>query len=388
LWSWRRARIALLGGVCLLLACDKKSSSPTGPGTPSALGLQPVASGLNFPLYLTAPPNDVSRLFVVEKGGTIRIISNGAVLATPFLDVSALVSGGPEQGLLCLVFDPNYSVNKRFFISYTDLGDSVKIARYHVSNDPNVAVSTADRILLSVYKPENNHNGGMLAFGPDHMLYSGVGDGGGAGDPYNTGQDRSDLLGSMIRIDVSGASYTVPASNPWVGSTAPELWNYGLRNPWRWSFDRQTGDLYIADVGQDSHEEIDVSTAVSGGGRAANYGWSITEGLACYPPAVVNCSHNGLTDPVIDYDHSVGCAVVGGYVYRGNAIPGLRGTYFYGDFCNGWIRSFRYQNGVATEQTNWPDLSTGGNITSFGEDGRGELYVMTQQGDVDRIVAR
>jgi glucose/arabinose dehydrogenase len=388
-WSRRWARIALLGGVCLLLACDKKSNNnPAGPGTPSALGLEPVASGMNFPLFLTSPPGDASRLFVVEKGGTIRIIQNGVVLATPFLDVSALVSGGPEQGLLCLVFDPAYSNTKRFYISYTDLGDSVKIARYHVSNSPNVAVATPDRVLLSVYKPEATHNGGMLEFGPDGMLYSGFGDGGGAGDPYNKGQDRSDLLGSMIRIDVSGAGYTVPASNPWAGSVAPELWNYGLRNPWRWSFDRATGDLYIGDVGQDSQEEVDVSTAMSGAGRGVDYGWSIAEGIACYPPGVDSCNRNGLTDPVIDYDHTVGCAVVGGYVYRGSASPGLRGTYFYGDFCNGWVRSFRYSGGTATEQTIWPDLNTGGNITSFGEDSRGEIYVMTQQGSVDRIVAR
>ena len=380
----------VLGGVCLLLSCDKKSTNnPAGPGTPSALGLQPVASGLNFPLFLTAPPNDVTRLFVVEKGGTIRIVSNGAVLPTPFLDVSALVSGGPEQGLLGLAFDPAYINNKRFFITYTDHGDSVKLAQYHVSNDPNVAVSTADRVLLSVFKPETNHNGGMLDFGPDGMLYSGFGDGGGAGDPYSKGQDRSDLLGSMIRIDVrSGNGYAVPPNNPWAGSAAPELWNYGLRNPWRWSFDHLTGDLYIGDVGQDSREEVDVSTAASGGGRGVNYGWSITEGIGCYPPGLNTCNRSGLTDPVVDYDHGVGCSVIGGYVYRGSAISGLRGTYFYGDFCNGWVKSFRYLAGNATEQTDWPDLAPGGNITSFGEDARGELYVMTQQGAVNRIVAR
>ena len=272
----------VLGGVCLLLSCDKKSTNnPAGPGTPSALGLQPVASGLDFPLFLTAPPNDVTRLFVVEKGGTIRIVSNGAVLPTPFLDVSALVSGGPEQGLLGLAFDPAYINNKRFFITYTDHGDSVKLAQYHVSNDPNVAVSTADRVLLSVFKPETNHNGGMLDFGPDGMLYSGFGDGGGAGDPYSKGQDRSDLLGSMIRIDVrSGNGYAVPPNNPWAGSAAPELWNYGLRNPWRWSFDHLTGDLYIGDVGQDSREEVDVSTAASGGGRGSTMVGRSRKGLA------------------------------------------------------------------------------------------------------------
>jgi glucose/arabinose dehydrogenase len=340
-------------------------------------------------LFLTAPPNDVARLFVVEKGGTIRIISNGVVLPTPFLDLSALVSSGPEQGLLCLAFDPAYNNNKRFFITYTNHGDSVKLAQYHVSSDPNVAVSTVDRVLLSVVKPEADHNGGMLAFGRDGMLYSGFGDGGGAGDPYSKGQDRSDLLGSMIRIDVrSGTGYSVPPSNPWAASVAPELWNYGLRNPWRWSFDRLTGDLYVGDVGQDDREEIDVSTAASGGGRGVNYGWSIAEGLGCYPPGLDTCDRTGLTDPVIDYGHGVGCSVIGGYVYRGSAISGLRGTYFYGDFCNGWVKSFRYQSGNATEQTNWPDLAPGGNITSFGEDARGELYVMTQQGAVDRIVAR
>jgi hypothetical protein len=391
-WSRRRrwSLVAILCGASLL-GCSEKGGNPAAPPVSLTLGLQPVGNGaVAFPVFLTAPPGD-ARLFVVEKGGRIRIIENGTLLATPFLDISGLVSGDSEQGLLGLAFDPGYAINGRFYVSYTDHADSVKVARYLVSGNPDVAQPSVQRILLSVYKPATNHNGGMITFGPDGMLYAGFGDGGGGGDQYGKGQDRSDLLGSLIRIDVSGAGgYVVPAGNPALG--APELWDYGLRNPWRFSFDRGTGDLYIGDVGQDTQEEIDVSTAASGGGKGSNYGWSIVEGADCFPPGTNGCNQAGLVRPVVAYDHGVsdinGCSVIGGYVYRGNAIPSLRGTYFYGDYCGGWVRSFRLRLGAASESTDWVGLRPGGNVTSFGEDSSGELYVLTQQGAVDRIVAR
>ncbi len=395
----RRRLIAAIALVVValavgLLACSKKSTSPTTPGPtppPVSLGLQVIKSGLNFPTFLTAAPGDTSRLFVLEKGGLIRIIKSGNLLATPFLDVSGLVSTGAEQGLLGMAFDPNYAVNGRFYISYTDVGGDSKVARYLVSANPDVATSTPQRILLTVTQPaEVNHKGGMLAFGRDGYLYASFGDGGGQNDPRGTGQTKNDMLGSLVRLDVSGVGdYGIPADNPFVSSPPDlgELWDYGLRNPWRFSFDRSTGDLYIADVGQDTYEEIDVGSYAGGGGKGANYGWSITEGNSCFNPSS-GCNKTGLTAPVLVYDHSVGCAVIGGYVYRGAAIPSLRGTYFYGDHCNEWVKSFRLSLGVATQQTDWPALNAGDMIDSFGEDARGELYIVTQGGNVDRIVAQ
>jgi len=348
-----------------------------------------VATGLNFPVYLTAPPGDSDRLFIVEKVGTIRIIKNGTLLATPFLDITTLVSAGLEQGLLGLAFDPNYDVNGRFYISYTDTSGNSQIVRYLVSSNPDIAQSTPDRVLLSVAQPFDNHNGGDILFGPDGYLYIGFGDGGSGGDPLGNGQDLTDLLGSLLRIDVSpNGDYVVPNDNPFVNQppALSELWDYGLRNPWRFSFDRQTGDLYIADVGQNNYEEVNVSPAASGAGKGLNYGWNIMEGLSCYNPSS-NCNESGLTLPVLVYDHSNGCSVTGGYVYRGSAIPEIQGTYFYGDYCVGFVRSFVYQNGQATNQTDWVSLRPGGNITSFGEDTQGELYVLTSQGGVYRIIA-
>jgi glucose/arabinose dehydrogenase len=382
-WAIVAVALAMLG-----TGCGKKDGNPISPPPPLDLGLQLLRGGMNFPLFLTAAPGDTARLFVVEKGGAIRIIKSGVLLSAPFLDLTGQVSTGDEQGLLGLAFDPDYATNDRFYVSYTDPAGDTRIARYLVSADPDVAVSTADRILLAVDQPDVNHNGGMIAFGPDGMLYVGLGDGGGADDTYRTGQDRTELLGSLLRLDVRGAGdYAIPAGNPFSSPNAPELWDYGLRNPWRFSFDRLNGDLYIADVGQVEHEEIDVSTAASGGGIGLNYGWPITEGSACHEPTV-GCNRTGLTGPVLDYGHGDGCSVTGGYVYRGAAIPALLGTYFYADYCTGWVRSFRYQSGAAVERIDWAALRPGGNITSFGEDARGELYVITRQGDVNRIVAR
>jgi len=372
--------------VLLLTACSSDGES-SPPPVALDLTLEPVATGFDFPLLLTAPAGD-SRLFVVEKGGLIKVVKSGAVLATPFLDVSSLVSSGGEQGLLGLAFDPQYATNGRFFISYTNrTGDNV-LASYQVSADADRADANGV-IRLTVGQPYDNHNGGHIVFGPDGYLYMGIGDGGSGGDPQGHGQDRNDLLGSILRLDVSGATgYAVPAGNPLVGvaGTRGELWDWGLRNPWRFSFDRSTGDLYIGDVGQDSREEIDVSTATSGGGKGVNYGWNIMEGMQCYDAG--SCDMTGFTLPVLDYSHSDGCSVTGGYVYRGAAIPGLVGTYFYSDYCGGWIRSFKYARGAVTEAGSWDALAPGGGVPSFGEDAAGELYVLSTAGGVYRIVEK
>ena len=327
------------------LACGDET--PPSPEPEGGVALQLVVSGLEFPLGLTAPAAD-PRLFVVEKGGRIRIVRDGALLPQPFLDISARVSRGDEQGLLGLAFDPAFAGNGRFYVNYTDVDGRTRVAAFRVSSDADLADPASEEVLLTVEQPFSNHNGGGLAFGPDGFLYIGTGDGGSGGDPLGNGQDRSDLLGSLLRIDVSGPSgYAIPPDNPFIGEAGArgELWDSGLRNPWRFSFDRATGDLYIADVGQGDREEIDVATRESGGGRGLNYGWNRMEGSICYGGG--SCDRTGLTLPVTEYGHDQGCSVTGGYVYRGSAVPALAGLYFYADYCQGWVRSFRYQGGAA-----------------------------------------
>ncbi|MEO8200031.1 MAG: PQQ-dependent sugar dehydrogenase [Gemmatimonadota bacterium] len=370
----------LAAAMALGLSCGDSGSPPQ---SDVSARLELVAEGLAFPVDLTAPTGD-ARLFIVEKGGRIRVVKNGTVRSTPFLDISRLVSKGGEQGLLGLTFHPQYATNGQFVVDYTDVSGNTVVARYRVSSDPDVADSTSGTVLLPVAQPYSNHNGGSVAFGPDGYLYIGLGDGGSGGDPQNHGQDRTDLLGSLLRIDPDhGSPYNIPATNPYAQSTQfrREVWSYGLRNPWRFSFDRQTGDLYIADVGQGDLEEVDVAPAGSPGGE--NYGWRIMEGRSCYNAST--CNSNGLILPVLQYSHNDGCSITGGYVYRGQAVPALRGTYFYSDFCNGWIRSFKYQDGVATEQKSWPDLNPNGSVTSFGQDAQGEVYILVADGKVYRI---
>ncbi|GIW43336.1 MAG: hypothetical protein KatS3mg077_0618 [Candidatus Binatia bacterium] len=358
----------------------------------TAIRAERVASGLNRPLFVTAPPRDVSRLFIVEKPGRIRILKWGALLPSPFLDVSSLVSGGSEQGLLGLAFHPQFADNGRFFINYTDTSGTTVIAEYRISSNPDVADPGSARVVLQVSQPFANHNGGHLAFGPDGYLYIGLGDGGSAGDPAGNAQNPNQLLGKMLRIDVdTGSPYAIPPTNPFVGAGPPldEIWALGLRNPWRYSFDRTTGDLYIADVGQNRFEEINFQPATSTGGE--NYGWNIVEGNGhCYPSGT-SCNQAGLTQPVHEYDHSQGCSVTGGYVYRGCKMPDLRGTYFYGDFCSAFVRTFRMAGGVATDhQDRTAELESSGvsidQIASFGEDARGELYIADLGGEVFQIV--
>jgi glucose/arabinose dehydrogenase len=375
---------AISTAAAAIISTALSCGDPTGVDLPVgevAVRLELVASGLDFPLDLTAPAGD-SRLFVVEKDGLIRVVKNGTLLSTPFLDISALVSRGSEQGLLGLAFHPDYAQNGQFFVNYTDQQGDTRVARYLASANPDVA-DPGGSILLTVAQPFSNHNGGGLAFGLDGYLYIALGDGGSGGDPDNHGQDRTELLGSILRIDIdNGTPYNIPATNPYAGSSTlrRELWNYGLRNPWRFSFDRQTGDLYIADVGQSRLEEINAAPAGSPGGE--NYGWRTMEGRSCF--AVSSCARSGFTLPVLDYSHADGCSVTGGYVYRGSAIPELQGTYFYSDFCDGWIRSFEYAGSRATNQRQWPTLEPGGSVPSFGQDAQGELYILSS-GNVYRI---
>ena len=377
-----------IASLTMLVACNGES---VGPPIVPELTLEPVVSGLGFPLYLTAPPGETDRLFVLEKGGWIKIIRDGAVVDPPFLDWQARLPTGGEQGILGLAFHPDFAGNGIFFVDYTAKGDAVHVSRFQVStDDPDRADPNSEQILLTIPKSEPEHNGGMLAFGPrDGDLYISVGDGGGTGDPDGNGQSRSTLLGAILRVSVSPTgTFSVPEDNPFVdlAGARGEIWSYGFRNPWRFSLDRETGDLYVGDVGQTQREEIDVADQALDFGRGVNFGWDVMEGTHCYDAPT--CDGSGLTPPVVEYEHTDGCAVTGGYVYRGAAIPSLRGTYFYADFCNGWVRSFRLVNGQVTDEREWPELAPGGRITSFGEDGAGELYILTAEGVVSKIVVR
>jgi len=352
-----------------------------------------VATGLIQPVYVTSPPGDLNRLFIVEQGGRIKILSGGSVLAAPFLNITSLVSTGGEQGLLSVAFDPDYASNGRLFVDYTNLAGDTVIARYLVTGDPNVADPNSEVILKTiVHQDATNHNGGQLQFGPDGFLYAAIGDGGGGYDPLNHGQDTGNLLGKMLRLDVNNPPDYIPASNPYAGAGLPldEIWAVGFRNPWRFSFDRTTGDLYVGDVGQDSVEEIDFQPAGSSGGL--NFGWRCMEGSSCTGLSGCTCNDPLLTLPIVEHPHSGGdCSVTGGYVYRGCALPNLLGTYFYADFCTGTIRSFRYIGGAVTEQQDrtaqlTPPQGLLGSISSFGEDAAGELYIVSLDGSIYKIV--
>lgn len=376
--------------------------TPT-PGTD--LVLDPIATGLSQPLFVTAPPDD-PRLFIVERSGVIKVVENGVLLTTPFLDLSDQVEDQEsEQGLLGLAFHPQYAQNGRFFVDYIAPrptpgdDDFTVVAEYKVSpGDGNVADPT-EKSLLTVNQPRINHNGGMLAFGPDGLLYIGLGDSGGGNDPDDDAENTTTLRGAILRIDIdNGDPYGIPASNPFAGSAngptdpRPEIWAFGLRNPWRFSFDRQTGDLYIADVGQRALEEIDVQPADAPGGQ--NYGWDIFEADSCVEPDAVNgCSTTGLTMPVAQYDHNGGrCSVTGGYVYRGTCLPDIQGTYFYADLCSDQVFAFELQDGMAQNQRDLGRIF-GDRISSFGEDATGELYVVNLgtgpgTGAVSRVVVQ
>ncbi len=380
------------GGLLALVAALEAACGGGGGSDPKTAGvkqeraasvrLERVVDGLAFPLDFAGPQGDPSRHFIAEKGGRVRVLRDGVLLDAPFLDLSGRVSGGSEQGLLGIAFHPAYPNDPRFFVNYTDHAGDTHVASFRVSADPDVAASSGADLLV-VHQPFANHNGGGLVFGPDGFLFIGLGDGGSEGDPLGNGQSLSTLLGKVLRIDVDGASpYAIPAGNPLLGTAGArgEIWSFGLRNPFRFSFDRANGDLYIGDVGQDAREEIDFAPRGSGG---QNYGWNRTEGTLCFGAS--SCDRTGITFPIAEYGHDAGCAVTGGYVYRGSAIPALQGEYFYGDFCSGFVRSLHVGGGSASGGRDWPELSPGDSITSFGQDAGGEIYVVTAGGAVFRV---
>lgn len=358
---------------------------PAPPGAPvTGITLVPVAEGFEAPTFVGNAGDE--RLFVVEQRGRIRVVAGGQPLPEPFLDIRDQVgSGANEQGLLSVAFHPDYATNGFFFVDYTDRNGDTVLSRFEVSDDPNRADPASETILLQISQPYANHNGGQLHFGPDGYLYAGMGDGGSAGDPENNGQNPRTLLGAILRLDVNfpgdGANYGIPADNPYADdeSGRNEVWAIGLRNPWRFSFDRETGDLYIADVGQNQYEEINFVPA--GEGAGLNFGWNFLEGNHCYRDG---CDPGAYYAPAAEYAHGAGeCSVTGGYVYRGTAFPQMAGNYFYGDFCSGRIWAlFRMEDG------SWTNNEVGaaaGNLTTFGEGFDGEIYLTTRDGVLYRL---
>jgi len=365
--------------VLAALGCNDSTAPIDGGPLPPGLTLQLspfVANGLTAPVFMTQPLDD-GRIFVVEQAGRIRVITNGVLQTTPFLDISSRVLSGGERGLLSVAFHPQYASNRFFYVYFTTQpnGD-IRVERFTTTTNPEVAdPATTKLIITTPHSTQSNHNGGLVSFGPDGMLYAGLGDGGGAGDPTGNAQNQNALLGSLLRLDLSGDPYAIPSSNPFFNQAGKrgEIWAKGLRNPWRYAFDAPTGLLYVADVGQNAHEEVSVVAASQAG---VNYGWNTMEGAACFNPPT-GCSQAGLMLPVIDYTHAGGaCSITGGYVYRGSAIPGIRGHYFYSDYCSRFLRSFRYSNGAAVDNFDW-GLTAPGNVSSFGQDFAGELYLLS-----------
>jgi len=343
---------------------------------PPGIGLQLnnfITAGLASPVFMAQPLDD-GRIFVVEQGGRIRVVRNGVLQTTPFLDISSRVLSGGERGLLSVAFHPQYATNHFFYVYFTtQTSGDIRIERFTTTANAEVADPASSRLIITTPHPVSNHNGGLVAFGPDGMLYAGLGDGGGGGDPDGNGQNFNALLGSLLRLDVdNGNPYLIPANNPFVGQAGRrgEIWAKGLRNPWRYTFDAATSLLYIADVGQDLREEVNAVPASTAG---LNYGWNVWEGLSCYNAST--CSATGFQAPILDFGHGPACSVTGGYVYRGSAIPAIRGHYFYSDYCAGFLRSFRYENGVAVDQKDWG--LTASAVASFGVDFAGELYMIS-----------
>jgi glucose/arabinose dehydrogenase len=377
--------IARFLAAIVVLACnDSQARTPSDAqrSGPAAIRLERVGE-FRSPVYLTSPPGD-TRLFIVEQQGRIQVVKNGSRLSRPFLDISEYVKAGGEQGLLSMAFHPDYRSNGEFFVNYTDKTGDTRVDRFKVSSDADVADESSRKLVIQIDQPYANHNGGHVLFGPDNMLYIGMGDGGAGGDPHRNGQNRNALLGKMLRINVSRVEpYSIPEGNPFraQGSGRPEIWSTGMRNPWRFAFDRATNLLYIADVGQNEIEEINVEPANAAG---LNYGWNIMEGDRCYRGD--SCDRAGLTMPKVTYNHSGGaCSVTGGFVYRGRRIPSLAGHYFYSDYCAGFLKSFRMQNGRVVDRRDWIPSSSIGHVVSFGEDAAGELYIISESGTVFRI---
>ena len=355
------------------------------------LQLEGVAEGFDQPTFATSIPHD-ARIFVLEQRGRIRIVRDGQVLPVPFLDLSDRIRSGGERGLLGLAFHPDFERNGRFFVNYTDREGTTQVVRFRVSQNPDLADPASAAPVIAIAQPFANHNGGMIAFGPDRMLYIGMGDGGSGGDPFGNAQNLGSLLGKMLRLDVDRATpYAIPTDNPFRGrrDARAEIWAYGLRNPWRFSFDHRSGLILIGDVGQNEYEEINALPIARAG---ADYGWNHREGVHGYGMPRLGLQRSPRSersprvDPVLEYPHEQGCSVTGGYVYRGRAIASLAGTYLFSDYCQGWLRSFRIRGGQAVELREW-SLGTMGKVTSFGEDGEGELLVCTHDGHLFRIVA-
>ncbi len=400
--------LACLGAVAVLAACgsddsdaDRSAAPPTetaaqGDTTrakPSAAdGVKLVGIGsFDSPVYVTAPPGDTRRLFVVEQGGRVRVITGGKRVARPFLDIRSKVIAGGEQGLLSIAFAPDYAKTRRFYVNYTNKSGSQSVVEYRRSaSSRDRADASSARLVLRYDGVEANHNGGLVTFGPDRMLYIGTGDGGGADDQHGArgnAQDLGSLLGKMLRIDPrrrGGRAYRVPPSNPFTNRSGarPEIYSYGLRNPWRFSFDRSTGDLTIADVGQNEVEEVDF--AKKGNARGANYGWRPFEGTRRNfdEPAP------GAVPPVLELSHDDdNCSITGGYVVRDRGVPALVGRYVYGDLCVGRLRSAKLSPGSAQGDANIPGLAKVEQLASFGEDARGRVYVVSLTGPVYRLAA-
>jgi len=374
------ALLALAVFPLLPLAPERSAAAAPEPRPTRGLALETVARGLEHPLYVTAPARD-PRLFIVEQPGRIRIVRAGRLLPAPFLDLTRQVGYGGERGLLGLAFDPGYARTGLFFVNYTDRSGNTRIDRFRVSLDPDRANLASRTAILEVDQPYANHNGGDLVFGPDSMLYIGMGDGGSGGDPHGNGQNRGALLGKLLRLDVRhGSPYSIPPDNPFRGRPGMrgEIWAWGLRNPWRFCFDPVDDLLYIADVGQDRWEEIDIVPRRAAG---LNFGWNRMEGTHCFPGR--SCDTSGLTLPVVEYGHDRGCSVTGGFVYRGRRLPSLVGHYFYGDYCQERVWSFRYARGQITDHREW--RLDPGPILSFGTDSAGELYICSGRGVVYRL---
>ena len=365
----RDVRIAILGVLVPVLLSAQE------------IRLTQVAQGLSAPTDIQHSGDGSGRLFIVEQRGLIKILRSGTVLTTPFLDIRNRVSqSGDERGLLGLAFPPSFAQSGRFYVNYTNAAGNTVISQFVAAGD--AADSSSEVILLTINQPFSNHNGGQLRFGPDRFLYIGMGDGGSSGDPQNQAQNMNSLLGKVLRIDVETQPGTVliPSSNPFVGqpNVRGEIWAYGLRNPWRFSFDRGTHDLFIADVGQGTYEEINYQPASSRGGE--NYGWRQMEGLHCF---VAGCSFDGKVLPVAEYSHTGGaCSVTGGFVYRGSGWPILQGTYFYADYCSGRVW------GLTKSGQSWSSrilIDSGVRPTTFGEDEPGELFMAADNGRIYRV---
>lgn len=352
-----------------------------GPLPPNlTLQLAPFLSGagLSSPIFLAQPLDD-GRIFVVMQSGRIEIAENGVLQTTSFLDIRSRVLSGGERGMFSVAFHPQYATNGYFYVCFTeDPSGDIRVERFTTSaTNPEVADPNSSKLIIEIPHPTyENHNGGLVTFGPDGMLYIGLGDGGSPSDAAGNSQNRNALLGSLLRIDVNaGDPYAIPASNPYAaGGGRGEVWAKGLRNPWRFSIDEPTQMLHIADVGQNAREEVNAQLYTAGG---LNYGWPIMEGMNCYPPGTTGCTQTGLTLPALDYARAGGsCSVTGGYVYRGTAIDGLQGHYLYSDYCGGWLRSFRMSGGAVVDEKDWAITPPVDRPRSFGVDFDGELYII------------